>query len=231
MLLESEIKEILTRRGATFIHFVNISDLPFRQNKGLNTAILFGLPLSPEFIREVSETEDYVEQLIRNNRQDEDEFSLKELEAGRMADDLADLLQCKNHLAFSQSDKNLESNGCYDLQNHSTVLPNKTIAVLAGMGWIGKNNLLITNELGSALSMCCVLTNAPLPTSSHAEIYPKCGNCTICKDVCAVGAIKGINWGKSIARDERIDVHKCTTCLKCLVHCPWTQRYANKLKK
>ena len=231
MSLEFEIKKELTNRGATFVHFVDVSHLPKQQNQGLNTAILLGLPLSPEFIREVSETEDYVEQLICNNRQDEDEFSLKELEAGRMADELTNLLQSKNYLAFSQSDKNLESNGCYDFQNHATVLPHKTIAVLAGMGWIGKNNLLITNELGSALSMCSVLTNAPLSTSFNAEIHPKCGNCTICKDVCAVGAIKGINWGKSIARDERIDVYQCTTCLKCLVHCPWTQRYANKLKK
>ena len=231
MLLESEIRKELTNRGAAFVRFVDVSHLPEQQNQGLNKAILFGLPLTPEFIREVSETEDYVEQLIRNNRQDEDEFSLKELEAGRMADELADFLQSRNHLAFSQSDKNLESNGCYDFQNHSTVLPHKTIAVLAGMGWIGKNNLLITNELGSALSMCSVLSNAPLPTSSNPEIHPKCGNCTICKNVCAVGAIEGINWEKSISRDERIDVHKCTTCLKCLVHCLWTQRYANKLKK
>ena len=228
MLLKSEIREILTRWGATFVHFVDISDLSFQQDKGLNTAILFGLPLSPEFIREVAETDDYVEQLVRNNRQDEDEFSLKELEAGRMADDLADFLASKNYLVYSQSDKNLERNGSYDFQNHSTQLPHKTIAVLAGMGWIGKNNLLIANELGSALSMCSVLTNAPLPTSTNAEVHPKCGNCTICKDVCAVGAIKGINWEKSIVRDERIDVYQCTTCLKCLVHCPWTQTYARK---
>ncbi len=228
MSLESEIREILTLRGAAFVHFVDVSHLPEQQNKGLNTAILFGLPLSPEFIQEVAKTDDYVEQLVRNNRQDEDEFSLKELEAGRMADELANLLQSKNYLAFSQSDKNLESNGSYDFQNHSTLLPHKTIAVLAGIGWIGKNNLLITNELGCAISMCSVLTNAPLPTPINAEVHPKCGNCTICKDVCAVGAIKGINWGKSIARDERIDVHKCTTCLKCLVHCPWTQAYAKK---
>jgi len=32
MLLESEIREILTRWGATFVHFVDISDLSFQQN-------------------------------------------------------------------------------------------------------------------------------------------------------------------------------------------------------
>ena len=228
MSLETEIRKELTNRGAAFVHFVDVSHLPEKQNKGLNTAILFGLPLSPEFIREVAQTEDYVEQLVRSNRQDEDEFSLKEIIAGRKADDLSDFLVSENCLAYSQSDKNLESNGCYDFKNHSTLLPHKTIAVLAGIGWIGKNNLLITNELGSAISMCTVLTNAPLPIPTISEVHSKCGNCTICRDVCPTGALTGKSWSKNTSRDEIVDVYKCTTCLKCLVHCPWTQSYMQK---
>jgi len=228
MSLETEIRKDLTNRGAAFVHFVDVSHLPEQQNKGLNTAILFGLPLSPEFIREVAQTDDYVEQLVRSNRQDEDEFNLKELEAGRMADELADFLASENYLAYSQSDKNLERNGSYDLQNHTTLLPHKTIAVLAGIGWIGKNNLLITNELGSAISMCTVLTNAPLAAPTSAEVHSKCGNCSICRDVCPTGALTGKSWSKNTVRDEIVDVYKCTTCLKCLVHCPWTQSYSQK---
>jgi len=228
MSLETEIRKELTNRDAAFVHFVDVSHLPEQQNQGLNTAILFGLPLSPEFIREVAQTGDYVEQLVRSNRQDEDEFSLKELEAGRMADELANLLQSKSYLAFSQSDKNLERNGCYDFQNHTTPLPHKTIAVLAGIGWIGKSNLLITNELGSAISMCSVLTNTPLPTPTNAEVHSKCGNCTICRNVCPTNALTGKSWSKNTIRDEIVDVYKCTTCLKCMAHCPWTQRYMQK---
>ena len=226
MSLETEIREELTI--VAFLHFVDVSRLCEEQSKGLNTAILFGLSLTPKFIREVAQTDDYVEQLVRSNRQDEDEFSLKETKVGQMADELADFLQSKNYLAYSQSDKNLERNGCYNFQNHSTLLPHKTIAVKSGIGWIGKNNLLTTNELGSALSMCTVLTNAPLPTPTNAEVHPKCGNCTICKDVCPTGALTGNSWDKNTSRDEIVDVYKCTTCLKCLVHCPWTQSYAQK---
>ena len=228
MSLETEIREELINRGAAFVHFVDVSHLPEQQNQGLNTAILFGLPLSPEFIREVAQTDDYVEQLVRSNRQDEDEFSLKELETGRMADELADFLVSKNFLACSQSDKNLERNGSYDFKNHTTPLPHKTIAVLAGIGWIGKNNLLITNKLGSAISMCSVLTNAPLPILTSSEVQPKCGNCSICRDACPTGALTGRSWSKNTVRDEIVDVYKCITCLKCLVHCPWTQSYMQK---
>ena len=150
--------------------------------------------------------EDYVQELIRNNRKNEDEFSRKKAQTDRMADGLADFLQSNGYSAYSQSEKNLIANGCYDAVSHSTLLPHKTIAVLAGIGWIGKNNLLITNKLGCAISMCTVLTDAPILTKTNSEATSKCGTCAICKDICPVGAIKGINWDKSMARDERLDV-------------------------
>lgn len=95
MSLEAEIKTELTNRGAAFIHFVDVSQLSGQQNKELNTSILFGLPLTSEFIREVISKEDYVQELIRNNRKNEDEFSRKEAETDEMADALADFLQSK----------------------------------------------------------------------------------------------------------------------------------------
>lgn len=225
MSLETEIRNELTNRSVAFVHFVDVSQLPEQQNKGLNTAILFGLSLTPEFIQKVAQTDDYVEQLVRSNRQEEDEFSLKEAETDIIADYLADYLQTKGYSAYSQSEKNQLVNGCYDVVSHSTLLPHKTIAVLAGMGWIGKHNLLITNEQGSAISMCTVLTNAPIHVSINPEVHPKCGTCTICKDVCPTKALTGKSWDKNTTRDEIVNVYKCITCLKCLVHCPWTQSY------
>jgi epoxyqueuosine reductase QueG len=226
MSLETEIRKELTNRGAAFVYFVDVSHLPEQQTKGLSSAILFGIPLTPEFIQEVANKYDYIQELIQNNRQDEDEFSLKEIAADQMADDLANYLQTKGYPVYSQSEKNLIANGCYDAGTHSTVLPHKTIAGLAGLGWIGKNNLLVTPEYGSAISICTLLTTAPLPAVLHPAGNPKCGACTICKDICPTGAIKGKNWDRNSPRDERIDVYTCTTCLKCLAHCPWTQSYA-----
>jgi len=228
MSLETEIKTELTNRGAAFVHFVDISHLHKQQNKGLSLAILFGVPLTPRFIHEVVSKEDYVDELIRNNRKNEDEFSQKEAETDGIADAMADYLQTKGYSAYSQSERNLIANNCYDAVTHTTPLPHKTIAVLAGIGWIGKNNLLITNELGCAISMCAVLTNAPILASTNPEVQLKCGTCTICHDVCPTGAIKGKNWDRNSPRDERIDVYTCSTCLKCLVHCPWTQSYSQK---
>lgn len=228
MTLNSEIKEILKNEYIDFVRFVDVSEFSAEQNRGLQTAILFGLPLSPEFIAEVASNENYVCELVEANQQNDDEFSQKELDVGRIADELTKFLQNKGYSAWSQSDKNQEENGHYDSKNHTTPLPHKTIAVKSGLGWIGKHDLLITREWGSAISMCAVLTNAPLQFENIAEMQSRCGNCTICKEVCETGAISGKSWEKGIERDELVDVQKCTTCLKCLVHCPWTMGYARK---
>lgn len=228
MFPENEIRVELIRRGADFVHFVDISALSDKQNRCLNNAILFGMALSPDFIEEVASNENYVRDLVLTNRQDEDEFSRKELEVGQIADELAAFLQSKGYLAYSQSDKNLTETGSYNTESQTTLLPHKTIALLAGFGWIGKHDLLITFEFGSAISICTVLTNAPIVKSVKSVIFPKCNKCGICKEVCEPGAISGKNWSKTTVRDELVDVSKCTTCLKCLVHCPWTKSYVMK---
>lgn len=229
MSLETQITQILAKQRIDFVRFTSISEFSPEQNRGLNAAILFGLTLSSEFITEVASNGNYVRELVLANRQDDDEFSQKELEVGRMADDLANFLQGQGYEAWSQSDKNQEENGGYDSKKHTTPLPHKTIAVKAGLGWIGKHDLLITREWGSAISMCAVLTNTPLQVENVAEMQSRCGNCTICKDVCEAWAISGKSWSKGIDRDELVDVQKCTTCLKCLAHCPWTKGYAKNL--
>lgn len=46
-----------------------------------------------------------------------------------------------------------------------TPLPHKTVATRAGLGWIGKNCLLITREYGGAVRLSSLLTDAPLPAA------------------------------------------------------------------
>jgi epoxyqueuosine reductase QueG len=157
-----------------------------------------------------------------------DEFQQKEIQTDRLADYTAEMLIGKGYTAYSQSEENIISTGFYDKTNKSTPLPHKTIALIAGLGWIGNHNLLITPEYGSAVSMCTVLTDAPLKTVSHTPEESKCGNCTICKQICAVDAIHGESWTRSTSRDALVDIDKCTTCLQCLALCPWTQEYLRR---
>ncbi|MDX1284813.1 MAG: 4Fe-4S dicluster domain-containing protein [Draconibacterium sp.] len=224
-MTENLIKSELKNRGAHFIHFVDISHLSTEQNKGFPNSILFGIVLSPWYLATVSKTPDYVKRMVKSKQIEDDEFHVTELKTDAMADFLADYINQKGFSAYSQSEKNLEDTGSYDPVYQTTPLPHKTIALLAGLGWIGKNNLLVTEEYGSAISMCTVLTDAPLKSLSKQIMKSKCGECNLCIKVCKSDSLSGKSWTKGIIREEILNIRTCTTCLNCMVVCPWTQNY------
>ncbi|MCG8410392.1 MAG: epoxyqueuosine reductase [Bacteroidales bacterium] len=225
---QEKLKTRLYSQGAEIVRFVDISNLSKTENKGYTSAILIGIVLSADFIRQITDTPDYVEKMIRNKQIKEDEFHIKETQTDNLADSTASYLSSMGYLAYSQSEKNILATGFYTEKTKSTPLPHKTIAGLAGLGWIGKHNLIVIPEFGSALSLCSVLTNAPLETILHEPQESKCGNCNICKNICSVKAIKGNLWNPDTTRDEIVDVFKCNTCLKCLALCVWTQKYMKR---
>ena len=210
----TELNSELSNLGADFIKIVDISMLSEKENRGYDIAILIGIFLSPEFILGLSKGTIAVPS----------EFWEKEHRTHGLAEWAANFIIAKGYKAFAQSDGNL-INGYFEEATKTTVLPHKKIAILSGLGWIGKNNLLVTNEYGSALCMCTVLTNAPLPTKKTPVLMPKCGECTVCKDVCPTNVIHGTTWEPGMNRDLIVDVYHCECCLKCLVNCPWTQKY------
>jgi len=228
MSFQDELKTELKNQGADLVHFVDISKLSSEQNKGYPSAILIGVILSPNFIRKITDTPDCNQELIPNNRIEKNEFQIKESETDNLADFAASYFKSKGYSAYSQSEDNIYSTGFYNVKTKSTPLPHKTIAGLAGLGWIGKNNLIVSTEFGSAISMCSILTDAPIKTVLHPPINSRCGNCSICKDICKVKAIKGNSWEFGISRNKLVDVFKCNMCLKCLVLCPWTQKYMSE---
>ncbi|MBU3216064.1 epoxyqueuosine reductase [Clostridium estertheticum] len=210
----NELISALNHRGVKFIKTVDISMLSLKENRGYSVAILIGIVLS----------EGYIFRLSKRNIADHSEFGEKEHLVNELAEWTADFIITKGYKAFAQSEKNL-IHGFYDETTKTTPLPHKKIAILAGLGWIGKSNLLVTKEYGSALCMCTILTNAPLPIENRSIIMPKCGECTVCKDICPTSAIHGSTWEPDMNRDFIVDVYHCAGCLKCLVNCPWTQKY------
>ncbi len=227
--MNNEIKCILEQKGIDIVRFVDISSISSKATKGFNKAVLLCNALSKQFILN-----------MHNNLPidiENDEFLKKEKKIEELADWLAEYIKDKGYSACSQSEKNNMEQGQIEkayinpeAQQGISTLPHKIIAYFAGLGFIGKNNLLITEQFGCALVMCSVLTNAPLSTQSYTLIPPKCGNCNICTKVCIKGAIKGIEWEQNIKREVMIDVSKCCCALKCMINCPFTLKYARSQK-
>lgn len=66
-------------------------------------------------------------------------------------------------------------------------LSDKAVAERAGVGFVGKNTLLITEEFGSFVYLGEIMTNIPFVPDTPAE--DGCGDCRICIDACPTGAI------------------------------------------
>jgi epoxyqueuosine reductase QueG len=75
-----------------------------------------------------------------------------------------------------------------DWQKQTAHLPHKKIAVLAGLGWIGRNNLLVNERFGSRLRLVTVLTDMSLVVDKPKK--NNCGTCYACVKACPAHAIK-----------------------------------------
>jgi len=74
-----------------------------------------------------------------------------------------------------------------DWENQKAHVSHKKIGLLAGLGWIGRNNLLVTPELGSRFRLVTVLTDMPLETGTPVDF--SCGTCRACLAPCPASAI------------------------------------------
>ena len=117
----------------------------------------------------------------------------------------------------------------------------KPLAEKAGLGWVGKNTLLLNETAGSFFFIGEIFTNAPLPvTAPEAQTKDRCGACKACINVCPTGAI---------VAPKRLDARRCIAyltieskdaiplelreavgnrvfgCDDCQIVCPWN-RYA-----
>jgi len=97
----------------------------------------------------------------------------------------------------------------------SAPLAERALAARAGLGFIGKNRMLINPTLGPQIFLGEIITDLKLrtdePAFCHSErseesgpTTPKCSNCNKCIDACPTGALRA---------DGQFDANKCISYL------------------
>ena len=87
------------------------------------------------------------------------------------------------------------------------VFSHKLAGHLAGLGWIGKNALLITPDHGPRVRWGTVLTDAPLETGTPAD--EMCRDCDACVKACPAHAFTGQAFDKPRPRSEIFTAEAC----------------------
>lgn len=109
----------------------------------------------------------------------------------------------------------------------------KFAATRAGVGWVGKSDLLVTPEYGPRVRLGTILFDADVEADAPIQ-ESKCGTCTACVQACPYGALHGSTWSPGMPREEIVDVFTCNgkrealiattgskrTCGTCQLMCP-----------
>jgi epoxyqueuosine reductase QueG len=225
--LTTRTKTEIHRLGADICGFGNLEELPPAVRFDMPVGISIAIKYPKAVIRGISElpTQEYCDWYDKINKQ-----------LDSIVAQAAEFLRGQGYRAIAQTRAKV-GNG---ENENNTVLPHKTVGTRAGIGWIGKCALLVTEEYGSMIRLSSVLTDAPLETAQPIN-NSKCGECNACKIACPAGAVSGKAWNVSVYRDEFFDAVKCrntarerslrgfggehTICGKCIEICPRTRKY------
>ena len=95
------------------------------------------------------------------------------------------------------------------LKTLSVDVSHKMVATRAGLGWIGKTDLFISERWGPRVRLCSILIDRNPGNLAVPVEESRCGKCDICVKHCPAEAATGALWNTGIHRDIFFNAHKC----------------------
>lgn len=170
--LSQDFKGHLLQAGADLVGFADLSCLPkLPDAPGCHIGVSVCVSIPAQIIRSIADGPNlaYFQAYHTLNAK---------LDA--LVCEAADWLQQQGYRAWAQSEEHV-----HETEDYRTPLPHKTVAVLAGLGWIGKSALFVSKEYGSAVRLSSLVTDAPLSCGEPVR-SSRCGSCMVCRDACAL---------------------------------------------
>jgi epoxyqueuosine reductase len=193
---QDSLKKLLMENGASIVGFGDVSCLDGSITKGFPVAISLGLK--------------YEERIVENLLQDEESFHRHMNALNDRIEEIIRLAEgCLSDWGYPFKTIRLPSpikdnQGLRELR----IFPHKTAATRSGLGWIGKNALLITPKYGPRIRLGTILTKAAFQAAKPIE-RSGCGACSLCAEACIYGAIHNVTWKPGIEREKLVDIYLC----------------------
>ena len=174
------LKKICLNEGIDLFGVADISQIKHefqispKTLQHLNQAICLGLRLSQAIL---SEMEEKPTRLYFHHYKIINSF----LDSAALK--LGNIIQKKGYAALA-----IPATQIIDWEKNTAHLSHRKLGVLAGLGWIGRNNLLVNEKLGSQFRLVSILTDMPLKVDKSCE--KDCGKCRLCVKICPAGAIQ-----------------------------------------
>jgi epoxyqueuosine reductase QueG len=198
--MQNEIINILPNQDDYVIGFADMGDL-IKDHYPYRYAIVIGKRLDDSIIDEIEygPTMVYYELYKSTN----DELNLITAQISRCL--LQNGIPCAQIKATTQESDIPEGYAKTLRMNFS----HKMAATRAGLGWIGKTDLLVSEEFGPRIRLATVLTNHRFDNLGIPITESRCGKCNICVEACPSHAASGKLWNVSLDRDKFYDAFKC----------------------
>jgi len=208
--IQDRIKAIVSDEDEFILGFADLRGLLDDKFKGHEYAIVIGMRLDDKIMDSLVDgpTREYFDHYNETNRKLSKlaERILKELKAR----DVSCIL-----IPPTVNDEELDENYYKTL---TCDFSHKMAATRAGLGWIGKTDLFVSEKFGPRVRLVTILVNHPLNCSKAPVIESRCGKCDLCVRECPASAATGKLWNVNIKRDEFFDAFKCREKCKELSH-------------
>lgn len=116
----------------------------------------------------------------------------------------------------------IPSSQLVDWENHKGHVSHRMVGEAAGLGWRGRNNLLVHPRYGAQFRLATVLTD--MAVDSQPQVENQCGSCYRCVCACPARALgesftdyhltKCHELLTLFSRERGIGVHICGICVK-----------------
>ena len=174
---QTYLKNLAKSLGADLVGFCELGENTSSIAKNLTCGISIGVKLSSAVLKTIDSAPTYVYfQHYRTANTLLDQITF------RLAREIEKLGFSALPVAGSQSQGKENP--------YSGVIPHKTVAVLSGLGFVGKSGLFLSTEYGSQVRLGTILTDMPLK-SELPLVENGCGKCDLCAQNCPAGAIYG----------------------------------------